>query len=284
MEHDQRTTTAALPQWMPPKTIADLAFGLRYDLALPVFPLGGDKRPVVQWRELQTRMPNDREMASWPWDRSAGVAIATGFPHLSVTADADTAEATAWMADLVSDSDERVRMTITRRGAHYYFKHPAAGVIATRCGAGAIEVAPGIKLDIKAGAAYVVAPYSRHPTGFVYQPAGQWVLPVDQLPPLPDVIVRLAAEKALAPEHSSRCAGVPHTDAADAVRAYLVKCGGLPPVGSGSDDATFRAAAWVKANRPDVTGDTFAEVVRECQPAFGVAWIQQKWNSARGTS
>ena len=67
-----------------------------------------------------------------------------------------------------------------------------------------------------------------------------------------------------------------------ALEAYLRKCGGIPPAGSGSDEAVFRAASWCKTNVPELTEQAFVAAIQGEQPEFSEQWILAKWRSARG--
>ena len=77
----------------------------------------------------------------------------------------------------------------------------------------------------------------------------------------------------------------PHRGAVDAEKHfenYLRKSGGIPPIGSGSDDATFRAAAYVKTNITELEERQFVATILHEQPDFDENWIISKWRSARG--
>ena len=77
-----------------------------------------------------------------------------------------------------------------------------------------------------------------------------------------------------------RARRVPGEDAA--LGQYLAKCGGVPEEGNGSDAATFRAAAWCKANVPGLSESAFVEAIRRERPEFTEWWIASKFRSARG--
>jgi hypothetical protein len=61
---------------------------------------------------------------------------------------------------------------------------------------------------------------------------------------------------------------------------YLEKCGGVPDIGSGSDEAVFRAAIWAAHNVPDLSEYAFVLGIRRFQPTFDERWITQRWKSA----
>ena len=277
-----------LPPWMPPRATChshcpwlDLAAGL-LGLGYAPIPLGGEKRPLVKWGAFHVTRPGWRELFhDWRplWGDAAGVAVVTGRPHRLVVVDADDDASWAWaLANLPA-----VRAVKTRRGGHLHFAHPPRGIIGNRNGERAVTPAAGIRLDVKGLAGLATAPYSRHPSGVTYEPLGDWTRPVSELPVLPDVI-RLQAEdrppshQAPPPRHQ------PESDPARAFDAYLAKVGGIPATGAGSDEATFRAASWAKANVPDLTEQAFVAAIQGEQPVFSKSWIATKWRSARGSS
>jgi hypothetical protein len=223
------------------------------------------------WRELY----NDW----WPaiWTDAHGVGLVTGRPHGLVVVDADDAESWAWAgANLPA-----VRGVKTRRGGHLHFAHPTRGIIGNRSGDRAVSPAPGDRFDVKGLAGLAVAPYSRHPSGVVYEPLGDWTRPVSQLSVLPAVIVYHAEDH---PPTPARPVPLRHagSDPERALDAYLAKVGGVPEERAGSDEAVFRAASWCKANVPDLTERAFIAAIRRKRPGFTDAWVARKWRSARG--
>jgi len=258
----------------------DLAWGL-YELGYAPVPLGPDKRPLRKWGAWRFERPTRAEVQSvFAGTDPAGVAAICGRPHDSVILDFDTELSFAWGLDNLP----AVRGVKSRRGGHLHFRHPAGRVVVmTHCGKGAIEPATGIKIDVKGVASYVVMPYSRHPSGHTYEALGNWTMPVQNLPPLPESIARLCIWRPRpAPPPPTTKRG--DSDPEKAIDAYLRKAGGVPVEGSGSDDAVFRAASWCKANVPTLTEAAFVAAIRQYRPEFSEAWISQKWNSARGTA
>ena len=200
----------------------------------------------------------------------------TGRPHGLVVVDADDAESWSWALNNLP----AVRAVRTRRGGHLHLAHPPRGIIGNRSGGRAVTPVPGIRLDVKGLAGLATAPYSRHPSGVVYEPLGDWTRPVVDLPGLPEVIVREAEDRP--PVSSPPPRHMPSSDPTRALEAYLAKAGGIPAVGSGSDEAVFRAASWCKANLPDLTESTFVAAIHAEQPEFATTWILTKLRSARG--
>ena len=275
-----------LPPWMPPRATChrpcpwlDLAAGLS-GLGYAPVPIGADKRPLVKWGEFHVERPTWRVLFNdwWPvWAKAAGIGIIAGRPHGLVVVDADDDDSWSWGLNNLP----AVRGVRTRRGGHLHFSHPPRGIIGNRSGNRAVTPAPGIRLDVKALAGLAAAPYSRHPSGATYEPLGDWTRPVSELPVLPAVIRSQAEDRPparLEPPPRRR----PDSDPARALEAYLAKAGGIPAVGAGSDEATFRAAAWAKVNVPELTERAFVSAVQGEQSEFSEQWITTKWRSARG--
>jgi hypothetical protein len=242
-------------------------------------PLGRERKPLVKWGAYHVNPPGWRELYNdWlsVWDAAGGVGVVTGRPYGLVVVDADDADSWAWALGHLP----AVRGVLTRRGGHLHFAHPSRGIIGNRSGATAVTVAPGVRFDVKGLAGLATGPYSRHPLGNIYEPLGDWTMPVSELPILPDVIVRQAEDKPPAPARPAQ----PHRggDPERALECYLAKAGGVPAEGEGSDAAVFRAASWCKANAPDLTERAFITAIRRVRPAFTEGWIGAKWRSARG--
>lgn len=238
-----------------------------------------NKLPLARWRYFRLRRPELEELRAMPWHRASGALLMTGKPHGLVVVDADTTEAATWCREHLPTT----RWTRTRRGVHAHFRHPAAGLVATLCEkGGGVKLAPGIRADVKGFIAGAVAPGSRHLSGFVYQAEGDWTSLVSELPELPAWIAELAQERPRPVVHRP----IPNRQRGDSPEAhfaaYLRKCGGIPPEGKGSDNATFRAAAYAKANIPELAERQFIAMVLREQPDFDEWWILEKWNSAKG--
>jgi hypothetical protein len=168
----------------------------------------------------------------------------------------------------------------TRRGGHLHFAHPPRGIIGNRSGDRAVIPAPGLRLDVKGLAGLATGPYSRHPSGMLYQPLGDWTRHVRELPVVPEMIVRQAEDRPPAPvPHRPRR---PASDPERAFDCYLSKAGGIPEEGHGSDETVFRAASWCKVKVPDLSEAAFVAAVRRERPEFTETWIKAKWRSARG--
>jgi hypothetical protein len=257
----------------------DLAVGL-VGLGYCPMPIGREKRPLVKWGACHVTPPTWRVLYNdwWPaWNDARGVGLIAGRPHGLVVVDADDEASWSWaLANLPA-----VRGTRTRRGGHLHFAHPPNGIIGNRSGVKAVTPAPDVRLDVKGLAGFAVAPYSLHPSGFIYQPLGDWLRPVSELPVLPAVIVRQAEDKPPAPPRRTTSMLKQHPAGPESdLDAYLTKWG-VPAEGSGSDDAVFRAASWCKTNL-DVSEGGFVAAVRRCRPEFDEAWILTKWRSATG--
>lgn len=280
------TDSPTLPEWMPPRATChrgcpwlDLAVGL-VGLGYAPIPLGEGKRPLVKWGVYHVNPPGWRELFNdWlpAWNDAAGVGVVTGRPHGLVVVDADDAQSWAWaVANLPA-----VRGVRTRRGGHLHFAHPPRGIIGKRSGDRAVTPAAGIRLDVMGLAGLATGPYSLHPSGVVYEPLGDWLRPVSELPVLPAAIARQAEDRppASIPPAPPHRAG---SDPERALDAYLAKVRGVPAEGAGSDTAVFRAASWCKAHVPDLTERVFVAAIRRERPEFSETWIARKWRSARG--
>jgi putative DNA primase/helicase len=139
----QNTTTTEPTFWAAP----DLA-----KAGYPVFPVGLDKTPTVRGG-FYAATTDLSQIAAWITEgrEDHDIAVPTGRITHTVVIDADTAEACVEMEKRYGAPHVR-----TRRGAHWYFRHPQDGKVTTR------KIAPG--LDCKADEGYVVVPPSHNRT------------------------------------------------------------------------------------------------------------------------
>lgn len=121
-----------------------------------VIPAGIDKRPLIAWKEFQTRKASDEERRRWFEGASCNIGIVTGEVSGLAVLDADSRETVEWC-----EANLPLTPTVeTARGRHYYFKF-APGLKNT-------VAVNGLKLDIRAEGGYVIGPGSIHETGVIY--------------------------------------------------------------------------------------------------------------------
>lgn len=128
----------------------------------PVIPIK-DKLPLVQWKEYQTRLPTDEEVAGWPWDRATGMALVIGdalwekHPGLWVldTEHDHRLDAEAWL-DVNAPNWKAARLVESGSGGlHVWCK--SSGRVATN---------PGIEWgDIKGANSLAILPMSKSSKG-----------------------------------------------------------------------------------------------------------------------
>jgi putative DNA primase/helicase len=142
-----------------------------------VFPVGPDKTPSVPGG-FYAATRDVSQLAAWIEDGRADhdIAVPTGLITLMVVIDGDTADACMKMEKRYGPPDVR-----TRRGGHWYFRHPQDGKVTSR------KFAPG--LDCKADGGYVVVPPSRNRTWT------RGIPNLDTLPELPKALKRRLREE-----------------------------------------------------------------------------------------
>lgn len=157
----------------------------------PVFPVGPDKAPSVAGG-FYAATRDVSQIAEWITEgrEDHDIAFPTGLVSLVVVVDADTAEAYEKMRAHYGEPH-----AITKRGGHWYFRHPQDGKVTSS------PLEPG--LDCKADGGYVVAPPSRNRT---------WTCGI----PNPETLPKLPGEFRKA--YSQR-------------EDWRGRCGSAPPVG-----------------------------------------------------
>ena len=153
----------------------------------PVFPTRLDKTPSVAGG-YYAATKDLSQIAAWIEDGRADhdIAVPTGLVTLTVVIDADSAEACAEMEKRYGAPHVR-----TRRGGHWYFRHPQDGKVTSR------RIAAG--LDCKADGAYVVVPPSRNRTWT------RGIPDLDNLPRLPEELKRKLREELREERTGGRC-------------------------------------------------------------------------------
>ena len=126
------------------------------DQGLAVVPVAG-KRPVVSWQTFQERLPTKQEVEDmFSSGNVTGVGIVTGSASMLAVIDVDD--------PVVFAAGERelpqTPTVITARGQHYWCRlsEPLT-----------IQHCPENGFDLLAQGGLVIAPYSQHPSGAVYQ-------------------------------------------------------------------------------------------------------------------
>jgi len=141
-----------------------------------VIPVGQDKKPLIPWKEYQTRYPKDEELEAWFSDGKNNIAIVTGPISEIAVLDIDGEEG------LEAIKKNKLYLppapcVKTGRGYHYYFKYQDGVRNFTKR-------YPGI--DLRGEGGYVLAPPSIHPSGTIYE----WIIPLEEtLPELPDWVL-----------------------------------------------------------------------------------------------
>ena len=140
-----------------------------------VFPAGG-KKPLVPWKEFQSRCATDEEIEVW-WGKHSGanIALVTGAVSGIIVLDIDGAEGYAALDARGFEIPETVHAR-TARGDHYVFEHPGFEVRNFAGGPSGEQLA---HVDLRGDGGFVIAPPSRHPSGADYE----WVTsPFDRKP------------------------------------------------------------------------------------------------------
>jgi len=141
-----------------------------------VIPVGRDKKPLIDWKEFQTRYPSPEELEKWFSDGKNNIAIVTGpISEIAVLdIDGEEGEESIKQNKLYLPPAPCVK---TGKGYHYYFKYQNGVRNFTRR-------YPGI--DLRGEGGYVLAPPSVHPSGAIYE----WIIPLEEdLPELPDWVL-----------------------------------------------------------------------------------------------
>jgi Bifunctional DNA primase/polymerase, N-terminal len=132
-------------------------------LGFSVLPVGNDKKPLIKWEELQTRLPSKKEILEW-WLKypDANVGIITGKVSNLAVIDIDDPKIDNETIKGIEQYLEPPACVTPRGGRHLYFRYPKDTDLRN-----ATSIIP--KVDIRAEGGYVVAPPSTDSKGNIYK-------------------------------------------------------------------------------------------------------------------
>ncbi|MBI4522147.1 MAG: bifunctional DNA primase/polymerase [Gemmatimonadetes bacterium] len=126
-----------------------------------VLPVGACKRPLIPWREYQTRRPSPEQVRTWyAAYPEAGVGMVTGAVSGVFVLDLDAPDWRA-LGERCRGVLPRTPIARTGRGWHLFFRHPGAPV------PNRVGVLPGV--DVRGDGGFVVLAPSLHPSGRRYE-------------------------------------------------------------------------------------------------------------------
>lgn len=129
----------------------------KQNLGYSVIPVGLLKKPLIEWKEFQNRLPTDEEIVKW-WTKTpdANIGVVTGKISGVIVIDIDSQDAVTEAEKYFPITPKTVRSR-TPRGMHLWFTWPGFEV-ENRAG-----FLPGC--DIRGDGGYVVVPPSQNSTG-----------------------------------------------------------------------------------------------------------------------
>ncbi len=199
---------------------------------VPTGTPGDGKVPTIAWKEYQTQRHTDGMLRAWfPPGARMNLAVITGAVSDVVVIDADDSAALRWCTRHLPYTPWQTR---TARGFHLWYRHSGVPVP----NRARLETQDRqLAIDVRGDGGYVIAPGSLHASGAVYEYAGDWTVPREQLPRFwPGWLQRPTRTSSPRP-HTPRPTG----DLIERARRYLAAVP-RPEIGHGSDSATLYAA------------------------------------------
>lgn len=131
------------------------------------------KKPLVSWKEYQSRLPTEEELEEW-WTKypDANVAIITGKISGLAVVDADSQVGMEWIDKHCTKTTVYSK---TGKGKHAYYLYPYHTDIKN-----AVRIAPDV--DVRGEGGYVIAPPSIHANGTKYE----WIFSSDGFDDMPE--------------------------------------------------------------------------------------------------
>lgn len=226
-----------------------------------VIPMGFDKKPLIKWKEYQDRRPTLREILEWPKEN---IAIVTGAVSNLAVIDCESFADADWFARNRGKSQVVVK---TRRGYHFYFRHPGQQVMNGQRIEG--------KYDVRGDGGYVLAPPSKHADGHYEFMPDRHLTSVADLPAFDPAWRTVAMPNGDARYYDAK-------EVADGC-AYISKIQAV--AGQGGHNDTYRAVCCLRASGLS-KWDALAAIVEwnetNAQPKWALADLVHKINDVYG--
>ncbi len=190
---------------------------------LSVVPVAG-KLPCVKWKPFQERRPTLEEIRGWQWE---GVGIITGAVSGLAVVDCDAMEEAR---EFFRKGGRTPTMVRTKRGIHFYFRHPGFHVI-TRA---KVRTDAGV-YDLRGDGGLVIAPPSAHREWIIDEAKGCLGLQHIEKLPLFQADWLPPAERRVR-ERSPKDISSPE--------AYIAKITAV--AGNGGHDQTYKAVSYLR--------------------------------------
>lgn len=219
------------------------------NLKFSVIPVGLTKKPLIEWKEFQSRLPTDEEIIRW-WTKTpdANIGVVTGKISGVVVIDLDSKDAVDEFSKFLPPASNAVR-SLTPRGVHHWFIWPGFEV-ENRTG-----LLPGC--DLRGDGGFVVVPPSKNSTGKY-----SWEVPPISgcREPLPQGILKL-----LSLERS----------------IYVPPAGSMFTEGRRDSDLFHTAMMLARGKMPETEiREILGKLATSCVPPFSVEEAQAKVDSA----
>ena len=200
----------------------------------------GEKIPKKSWTEYQKRKPTVEEIKSWFNGSPSNIAIITGAISGVVVVDADSEEGCQWVVSNLPPTPLRVKTSAPIGRVQYYYRHPG-GIIRNKA---RINTKEGKKcVDVRGDGGYVIAPGSKHPSGFIYKACDTFYDPLslDALPIFNSKWIATPDAHCHSGGTNQQGLQLSDEDRIRRSRAYLAKVPGAVE-GNGGDTHTFTTA------------------------------------------
>ena len=124
---EEQTITPTMSNQRGERSVMSLlktALYYKKNLGYSVIPVGWTKKPLIEWKEFQKRLPTDEEIIKW-WTQTpeANIGVVTGKISGVIVIDLDSEEAIAEIQKLIKILPLTVRSR-TPRGMHLWFMWP----------------------------------------------------------------------------------------------------------------------------------------------------------------
>jgi RecA/RadA recombinase len=220
-----------------------------------VIPVGPDKKPLVAWKEFQSRAASETEIDNW-WARfpDANLAVVTGKISGLTVIDCDSSAAIDAVESCLPDSFIPPTVSTPRGGRHYYFKH---------CGRLHSQNGVSAGLDVKSDGSYVLYPPSKTEVGSYSWCPGFDINSLSECPAIPDALLGFLI---------GQCAG---SNGAKQT---------IQPLGQGRRDNDLFSVAlrlFETRIREEVISETILSLAGKCKPPFSQKEAMAKVRSAK---
>ncbi len=204
-----------------------------------IIPIGSDKKPLIPWKEYQTRIATQQEIELWTNNPNiTGLAVVTGKISDIFVLDCDDE------CELGNYPLPSTPTVMSGSGMHHYFQYPRDIEVKNT-----VNILPHV--DIRGEGGYILLPPSKHPSGIEYAWLTELNTPISEAPDwLLELITGTESTPPVIAQPVEIISGVEEGGRNNSATKIIGKLLGVLPEKDWKEFAWPLVKAWNETNRP----------------------------------